>query len=153
MSNSANIREQLEETLKGLKTLTKNKKPSKGWIRSIREALGMSGRQLAERIIVEPPRIPEMEKAESFGNITLKSLRRAAEAMDCELVYAFVPKSNLDTSLRIQAQKMARQKLVKVSHSMRLEDQGLTAKEDAKQLNKMVEEWVKDPPRWLWDTK
>jgi predicted DNA-binding mobile mystery protein A len=153
MGNSYKIREQLTESLQKLYPLVKNKRPSKGWIRSIREALGMSGRQLAERIQVTPPRIPEMEKSETQGNITLKSLRRAAEAMECELVYAFVPKTNLETSLRIQAQKTAKQNLKVVSHTMRLEDQGLTAKEEAKQLNRLVAEWVKDPPRWLWDTK
>lgn len=153
MGNSAKIREQLEEILRELSPLVKNERPSKGWIRSVREALGMSGRQLAARILVEPPRIPEMEKAETHGNITLKSLRRAAEAMDCELVYAFVPRTDLETSLRTQAQKTAKQNLNAVTHTMRLEDQGLTAKENEKQLAGMVNEWIRNPPRWLWDTK
>lgn len=113
----------------------------------------MSGRQLAERIKVEASRIPEMEKAEAYGNITLKSLRRAAEAMECELVYAFVPQSTLKTSMCAQADKVAKQNLKTVTHTMRLEDQGLSEKEDAKQLKNWVDELVKDPPRWLWDTK
>ena len=150
MANSAKIREQLGEDLKHLKGLSKIR-PVKGWIRSIREAIGMSGRQLAERIQVKGSRIAEMEKAETHGNITVKSLRRAAEAMDCELVYAFVPKTDLDASLRIQAEKAARKKLDGVRHSMRLEDQGLTVREDARLLAKMAKEWSDDPPRWLWD--
>ncbi len=153
MGNSAKIRAQLEERLFELKPLLKNKNPAKGWVRSIREAMGMSGRQLADRIDVQAPRIPEMEKAETHGNITLKSLRRAAEAMDCELVYAFVPKTNLETSVRTQARKAASYNLDIVANTMRLEDQGLSVKENANQFDKMVEEWVKDPPRWLWDTK
>jgi predicted DNA-binding mobile mystery protein A len=152
MRNSAKIREQVEGVLQDLSALT-TRKPFKGWIRSIREALGMSGRQLAERIQVEVSRIPEMEKAETHGNITLKSLRRAAEAMDCELVYAFIPKTTLESNLRTQAEKAARSKLNPVAHTMRLEEQGLSAKEDGKQIAKMVEEWIKDPPHWLWDSK
>jgi predicted DNA-binding mobile mystery protein A len=150
MANSAKIREQLNEDLEHFKELAKIH-PVKGWIRSIREAIGMSCRQLAERIQVESPRITEMEKAETHGNITLRSLRRAAEAMECDLVYAFVPKTDLETSLRIQAEKAAKKKLDGVRHTMRLEDQGLTVREDARLLAKTVKEWSEDPPRWLWD--
>ena len=150
MANSAKIREELKDNLKNLKDLGKIR-PVKGWIRSIREAIGMSGRQLAERIQVESSRITEMEKAETHGNITLKSLRRAAEAMECELVYAFVPKTDLDTSLRLQAEKAAKIKLESVRHTMRLEDQGLTVREDAQLLAKTAKEWSENPPRWLWD--
>jgi predicted DNA-binding mobile mystery protein A len=152
MGNSAKIRAQLQKTLENLAPL-KNERPLKGWIRSVREALGMSGRQLAERIQVEPSRIPEMEKAETHGNITMKSLRRAADAMDCELVYAFVPRTSLETSLRMQAEKSARDNLKNVSHTMRLEDQGISVKEEAKWLDDKTEAWVKDPPRWLWDAR
>lgn len=153
MSNSAKIREQLEKTLEGLSQQGKNIRPVKGWIRSIREAIGMSGRQLAERMEVTAPRIAELEKAETHGNITLKSLRRAAEAMDCELVYAIVPKTDFESSLRTQAKKAAKQNLKVVSHTMRLEAQGLTLKEEKNQLEKIVEAWVNNPPRWLWDAK
>lgn len=94
-----------------------------------------------------------MEKAETHGNVTLKSLRRAAEAMGCEFVYAFVPKHDLEMAIRIQAEKMAKQSLNIVGHTMRLEEQGLTETEDAKQLEKMVVELVKNPPRSLWDAR
>lgn len=113
----------------------------------------MSGRQLAGRIDVETSRIPELEKAEVHGNITLRSLRRAAEAMDCELVYAIVPKTDLGTIVRMQAEKAAWRNLKPISHSMLLEEQGLSAEEDAKLVSRLVEEWVKDPPRTLWDSK
>ncbi len=152
MKKSYQIREQLEDVLIELKRIGKPR-PAKGWIRSMREGLGMSGRQLAERIEVEPSRIPEMEKAEVHGNITLKSLRRAAEAMDCDLIYALVPKSSMESAIRVQAQKAATKNFNSIIHTMRLEDQGLSAKENEKQLNRVVEELVKDPPRWLWDLK
>jgi predicted DNA-binding mobile mystery protein A len=150
MGNSLKIRDQLEEVLPSWLPLRKSQ-PVKGWIRSIREALGMSGRQLAARIQVEVPRISEMEKSETQGNITLKSLRRAAEAMECELVYAFVPKIGLEASLRTQAEKTAKKNMGIVSHTMRLEDQELSREAESKQLRKMIDDWVKDPPRWLWD--
>jgi predicted DNA-binding mobile mystery protein A len=151
MANSSKIREQLEDVIQAFAPL-KGKRPFKGWIRTLREALGMSGRQLAERIQVESSRIPEMEKAEAHGNITLKSLRRAAEAMGCEVVYAFIPIASLDASLREQAEKAAKRKLASVAHTMKMEGQGLSEKENAKQISTLVEEWMEDPPRWLWDS-
>jgi predicted DNA-binding mobile mystery protein A len=152
MGNSARIRELLENDLNEFMAL-KSRQPSKGWIRSIRQALGMSGRQLAARIEVDTSRISEMEKAETHGNITLKSLRSAAEAMECELVYAFVPKTSLESSLRAQAKIAAGEINKSVGHSMRLEDQGLSPESEAKQFEKLVDKWIKDPPRWLWNKK
>jgi predicted DNA-binding mobile mystery protein A len=153
MGNSEKIREQIQETLKNGNLEATRLRPSLGWIRSIRMALGMSGKQLAERIHVKPPRITELEKAEMQGSVTLKTLQRAAEAMNCEVVYALVPKGDLESILKDQAQKAARRNLENVAHSMRLEQQGLSEKENARQMDRMVAEWVRNPPRWLWDVK
>ena len=79
--------------------------PPFGWIRAIREALGMSPAQLAARMGVSRPRINTLEKAEKTGATTLKSLRQAAEAMDCTLVYAFVPNGSLDDIVQKQAKR------------------------------------------------
>jgi predicted DNA-binding mobile mystery protein A len=153
MRNSDKIREQIQEILKKGEVEALRVRPYSGWIRSIRMALGMSGRQLAERMHVKPPRITELERAEMQGNITLKSLRRAAEAMGCEVLYAFVPKSDLESILRSQAQKAAQRNPENVAHSMRLEKQDLPERENGRQRDKLVAEWIKDPPRWLWDVK
>ena len=151
-SRSSKIRDQLEASLRNVQSI-KGVRPRKGYIRSMREALGMSGRQLAERLEVEAPRIPEMEKAEVIGKITLRSLQRAAAAMGCQLAYAFLPDKTLEATLHEQAAKVAKRKLKNVGHTMRLEEQGLPESEDAKLMERMVDEWIKDPPRWLWDTR
>lgn len=153
MQNSEKIREQIQKFLRMNGFVASSSQPNLGWIRSIRMALGMSGKQLAQRIHVKPPRISELEKEEVHGNITLKSLQRAAEAMGCEFAYAFVPKGDLDSILKRQAEKAARRNLENVVHTMRLENQGLSQKENARQMDKLVAEWVKDPPRWLWDVE
>ncbi len=151
MSKSAEIREQMKEGQDAFKLLAKRKAPLKGWIRSIREALGMSGRQLANGLGVKTSRISELEKAEVKGNVTLKTLRRAAETMDCEFIYALVPKTSLDSFLKKQASEVAYRKLKNVAHSMRLEEQSLSNKDENHQMSIVIEEWVKNPPRWLWD--
>jgi predicted DNA-binding mobile mystery protein A len=80
-------------------------------------------------------------------------LKRAAEALDCEFVYALVPKIGLEATLRHQAYKVARSDLQSVSHTMHLEAQGLSVQEEDLQVARLVEEWVKHPPRKLWDAR
>ena len=99
-------------------------RPQHGWLRAIREALGMSVAQVAQRMDITRGRILEFEKAEADDRITLGSLRRVAEAMDCQLVYAIVPKSGTITELAEQrAREEASKRVLSVEHSMALENQ------------------------------
>jgi predicted DNA-binding mobile mystery protein A len=72
--------------------------PSRGWLRAVREAIGLSQGRVAERASVKRQSYSQFETAEEKGSISLASLRRAAEAMDCELVYFVVPKAALATT-------------------------------------------------------
>src|SRR5712692_11949539 len=99
-------------------------RPRRGWLRSLREALGISMREVARKMRKTPQTVASFEKSEAADRITLQTLRHYAEAMDCELVYAIVPKSG---SLKQLAEKCARQKAEKdvraVEHNMALENQ------------------------------
>jgi len=97
--------------------------PKAGYIRAIRDALQMSAADLAERLGVSQPAVIDLETNEKKGTIRLSSLRRSAEAMDCELVYAFVPKKGLEQTLRERAEEVATAQLTGVANSMALEDQ------------------------------
>ncbi len=111
----------------------------------------MTTRQLAKRLGVQQPTLVELEKGEANGNITVKSLGRAAEAMGCRLVYALVPTRPLMQTLQERAAKLARQKLAAVEQTMRLEDQevhGRASRHDAER--RLVEELLRRPAR-LWD--
>src|SRR5271165_4089448 len=107
-SQAALARKQLERRLAPLRT-TILEAPPKGWMKAIRESLGMTARQLAARMGVAPSRIPAIEKAEVTGATTLRTLRQAAAAMDCAFVYAFVPIEPLDDILRERAVQKARE--------------------------------------------
>ena len=39
--------------------------------------------------------IAQAERGEAKGKVTIETLKRMAEAMECEFVYAFVPKKNI----------------------------------------------------------
>jgi predicted DNA-binding mobile mystery protein A len=146
-------RQQLDKTTaqfafaKGIQT------PVKGWIRAIREALGMSGTQLAQRLRVSQPRIPKLEQDELSGAVTLKTMRQVAEALDCVLIYALVPRTSLEETVRSQARMVAAERQRRVSHSMLLEAQGLSLEEQRASLDEAVDELVCETPRDLWDSK
>ena len=98
-----------------------------GWVRAVRDALGMSTRQLAARMGVAQATVVQLERSEANGTVQLATLRRAADALNCDVVYALVPR---DGSLKRTVQEQARRRasaLVKaVDRSMELEDQAVT---------------------------
>ncbi|MGO6762544.1 helix-turn-helix domain-containing protein, partial [Rhizobium ruizarguesonis] len=70
------------ERLRALHPIDRFRAPPKGWVRALRDALGMTGAQLGTRIGVRPQTVEAIEKSEAAGTIQLNTLRRAAEALD-----------------------------------------------------------------------
>lgn len=97
--------------------------PRSGWIRAIRDALGMSTRELAERAGLSNARISQIEKAERDRSLTLANLERIAGALDCRVEYVLVPHQPLDDIVWEQARKKAAAQVAEVDHTMALEDQ------------------------------
>ena len=122
--------------------------PVRGWIKAIREALGMSTTQLAKRLNVTQPSLTALEQSEAKGTIELATLRRVAEALDCTLVYALVPNSPLEVSVRDRARTFLRRRLLPIEHSMSLEDQQVKAKDVEGRVDEIVRE---TNPRLFWD--
>lgn len=122
--------------------------PVRGWIRAIREALGMSSTQLAKRLGVKQPSVIAFEQSEAKDTIELATLRRVAEALDCTLVYALVPNKPLKAMVRDRARALARRRFVPVEHSMELEDQKVSVKHSQALLDELVRELN---PNRLWD--
>jgi predicted DNA-binding mobile mystery protein A len=116
--------EQLDRTLAAFKDARNEARPQKGWLRAIREALGLSLEEVGARLKRPRQRILEFEKAEAEDRITLQSLRRVAAALDCNLVYALVPKTDSILELAQQrARRDATRDVLDVEHTMALEDQ------------------------------
>ena len=143
--------EQLDASLAQFAPLRNLQPPKKGWIRAIRDALGMSGRQLGQRMSVSKMWITDMERLEANGATSLKTLRRAAEAMDCELVYALVPKTSLKETLLKQARRKVRQDMARASHTMALEDQALSQDEVGKATETAAASLLDKIPKAFWD--
>jgi predicted DNA-binding mobile mystery protein A len=107
-------------------------RPPKGWIRAIREAMGVSAGELAKRLRANRSLAPQQEKAEVDDRITLRSLRMCADALDCDLVYALVPRgATIEDTIAARARALASQTVRRVEHSMALEDQASGDVEEA----------------------
>ncbi|MDB5672776.1 MAG: mobile mystery protein [Alphaproteobacteria bacterium] len=125
--------------------------PARGWTKAIRESLGMTTRQLAARMGVAPSRVTTIEKAETIGAVTIKTLRETAEALNCELVYAFVPTKPLNEILQAQAERQARNQLAHINHTMRLENQGLTQQDLEMETRRIIDDYLTKATRRLWN--
>lgn len=141
-------RQRLDERLSSFKPEHKFAAPPKGWIRAIRDALGMSASQLGTRIGVKPQSVADLEKSEAHGTIQLKTLRRVAGALDCTLVYALVPNSSLEETLQTRAREIARNRLTRIGHSMDLEAQGLSEDEREAQIDQYIRNHLTERELW-----
>ena len=141
----------LDRRFRAFRALKDTTQPPRGWIRAVRDALGMTTAQLARRMGVSQPRIIAVEKAETSKAITLKTLERAAEALGCRVVYLFVPDVLLEETVRSRAQQIADRQLSVLNQTMRLEDQSVRDKEARSRMREtLVAELIDDPSR-LWD--
>ena len=116
-------REALDQRLVPLGPPSLYAPPRLGWVRAIRDALGMTAADLAIRMGVTGPAIRSLEKKELDGGARLSSLRRAAEAMDCTLVYAFIPNGSLQQTVERQAASILDEQMGRVRQTMALEAQ------------------------------
>jgi predicted DNA-binding mobile mystery protein A len=116
-------REVLDRRLVEIGPASRYAAPRLGWIRAVRDALGMSAADLATRMGISGASVRSLEDKEMSGGIRLSSLRRAAEAMDCALVYAFIPNESLEQTVRRQAARVLEQQMGRVSQTMALEAQ------------------------------
>src|SRR6266852_761063 len=126
----------LDQRFAALRPLAKSPRPPKGWLRAVRDALGMTMAQFARRLGVSQPRIIELEQSEVGGSVTLNTLQRAAEALGCRLVYALVPEKPLAETVRERAAMIAERQLKAVEQTMRLEHQSVKDTTAAKDLRR-----------------
>jgi len=138
----------LDERFKELGPVTRYSSPVRGWIKAVREALGMTTAQLARRLGVKQPSVVAIEQSEVKGTIELATLRRVAEALDCTLVYALVPHKPLEAAVRDRARAFVRRRRAPVEHSMLLEDQKVKGKDSEARLDEILRE---TNPRLFWD--
>jgi len=145
---TAQARARLDKRFKEMGPVKQFAVPVRGWIKAIREALGMSTAQLAQRLGVRQPSVVAIEQSEAAGTIELATLRRIAQALDCTLVYALVPNRPLEGTIRERARRFASRRHEPVEHSMTLEDQKVARKDTEALIDQIVGE---THPRKFWE--
>ena len=143
------IREQLDERLSRIKPFSAFNE--NGWIKILREALGMSSKQLGKRVGIDQSRISRLENAEIGGDLKLSSLKKIAEGLNMRLVYYFVPETSLEQIVYDQARAMAQKRMDKVNQTMRLEDQELSENQKARVLEDLTQQILIEEPKDFWD--
>ncbi len=139
----------LDTQLKPLRDMEPLIRPGRGWIKAIREAIGMTTGQYAKRLGVSQPRVAALEKAEADGVVTLKSLRQAAEALDCDFVYALVPRKPLEQVVKDRARDVAERQLARTDQTMRLENQAVSKARMVRARDELAAELLRSDRR-LW---
>jgi predicted DNA-binding mobile mystery protein A len=139
----------LDTQLKPLRDMEPLIRPGRGWIKAIREAIGMTTGQFARRLGVSQPRVAALEKAEADGVVTLKSLRQAAEALDCDFVYALVPRKPLEQVVKDRARDVAERQLARTDQTMRLENQAVSKARMVRARDELAAELLRSDRR-LW---
>ena len=145
----------MENKIQPWQKLKDNRRPPNGWLKAIRGALGINTRQLADRLGVQHSSILRLEKREVQGKATIESLAKAAKAMNCQFIYAIVPKSGFNSLNEIidqQANTLASYLVKRVRHSMRLESQDISDKEMNKQISQLAIELKAKMNGRLWET-
>jgi len=125
--------------------------PPRGWIRAVREVLGMSAAQLANRLNVSRAAVYKLEQRESSRTVSLKQLDKAAAAMDCDVIYMIVPRSTFEQSIRAQSRKNAETKLSKANLSMGLEAEGVRDKKFVTAVSSSSSYTEALTDRYLWE--
>lgn len=150
ISATALPRRRLDQRLEALRPLVSSAvPPSGGWIRAIRKALGMTADQLASRLGMSRGAARHMEAAELRGVVTLETLRKAAEALDCVLVYALVPRESLEQAVMKRARALAAKEMASLDQTMALENQAVEPAEREAQIDAYIREEIN--LRRLWD--
>ena len=142
--------EQLQAAMNAYGVLLAKRAPSRGWLKEIREALGRTERQQAARLGITGSTLHKSEQSEADERISLGQLRKLADGLDCELVYALVPRKPLPDVVQDRAMQLAKEEVHGVAHTMGLEDQRPTDARIQKQVARRADDLLRGKWSDLW---
>lgn len=144
--------QQLNTKMLAYASLQKVAPPPTGWIKAIRNAIGMSMLQLGNRLSITKQSVQDIERREKDGSITIKALREAARALDMQLVYGFIPNDgSLELLIERKAKELATQIVMRTNNTMKLEDQENTKQRIEKAIQERTTIIKTEMPKTLWD--
>ena len=145
--------DQLDRKFKAIQSVSKSIAiPQNGWINTLRKTLNISLKQLGNRLKVSSQNINQFEQREKDGSMSIQKLKDVAEALDMEFVYAFIPRDgSLEKLIEKRAYQVAKEIVMRTSHTMKLEDQENTEERLKKAIKDRAEKIKNELPKYLWD--
>ena len=144
--------QQLNEKMDQLNGMQHVIVPPIGWIKAIRNGIGMSMEQLGKKLSITKQGVMDIEKREKEGAITIKSMQEIAKAIDMQFVYGFVPNAgSLEQMMDMRALEMATKIVERSSNTMKLEDQANSKERIEKAIKERATEIINKTPKILWD--
>ncbi len=144
--------QQLNSKMLAYASLQKVAPPPTGWIKAIRNAIGMSMLQLGNRLSITKQSVQDIEHREKDGSITIRALWQAARALDMQLVYGFVPNDgSLELLIERKAKELATQIVMRTNNTMKLEEQENTKQRIEKAIQERTITIKNEMPKTLWD--
>jgi len=144
-------RKQIDEKLSPFRQQGASEVLRRGWVKTIRTALGMSSGALGKRIGITQSAVHQLEASEEADAIRLASLRKLASGLECDLVYALVPRTSLEDIMKEQALRRARSQVEATSTSMELEEQGISDEEKSRQIEATANQLLISPGTGFWN--
>ena len=144
--------EQLDRKLKPFIKSKNSHVPEKGWIHTIRTTLNMTLQQLGNKLNMTSQGVKRIEEREASGSVSLKSLKKVADAIDMQLVYALVPKQNsIEELVNSKSHDLAKKIVLRTGHNMKLENQGISDKKIKDAIEELADEIKREMRKTLWD--
>jgi predicted DNA-binding mobile mystery protein A len=153
MKTNKLVRVQLDKQLSNVKCILNLTRPVYGWIKTIRNALGMTSRQFAERMGISQAGVSAIENREIADSLTLKTLKETAAALNCRFVYLLLPEKSLEETVKNQAIRFVKRNTQSLMHSMNLENQGIMPEDIDDFIKIQTEEVMQKKINKIWDIK
>ena len=143
------MRQMLDARVLKFDDFGKSTVPAHGWLKAIRLALAIPSRYTARKLGITARAFRQLELNEARGAISLNTLKRAADAMDCDVVYTLVPRlGSFEEILKHQAHRTAEALVGPVAHSMSMEGQSTGTTPEA--VEELATEFTAMPTAALW---
>ena len=127
--------------------------PPAGWLKTIRESLGMTLEAFGQLLGVTRATAHQIERAEVNESITVKRLRAAANALNCDLSIQLVPRQSLQGMVRERAYKIAEEEFKWLNHTMVLENQAIYDADADAFIEKIADDLIERKDSRLWTSK
>ena len=152
MNKQILILEQTDNKIFLLKKAGKMTIPQSGWVFIIRQALGMSMRQLGNKMGITAQSVREIEEREKKGTVSLKVLKQFGKSLNLKLIYGFIPENGkLEEIIEKRAYELATEIVKRTSVTMKIENQENNPKRIKKAIGEKANEIIREMPKYIWD--